>query len=117
MSLEKMDPLTRDDPMTLGPRPLSAMKKRRPGSSAMRPRERQGFFSSIGVWARVRAAVNALARVQEAEPMDESTFNCSHCGALYVVTVGQRGSIVEGSALCKVCEHVMMRWRTASPPT
>ena len=48
--------------------------------------------------------------------MDEATFNYPHCGALYTVTVGQRGAIVEGSAHCKVCQRVMVRWHTPSPP-
>jgi hypothetical protein len=48
--------------------------------------------------------------------MDESTFNCPHCGALYMVMVGRRGAIVEGSAHCKVCQRVMVRWHTPSPP-
>jgi hypothetical protein len=48
--------------------------------------------------------------------MDESTCNCPHCGALYTVTVGQRGAIEKGSAHCKVCQRVMVRWHTPSPP-
>ena len=49
--------------------------------------------------------------------MDEATFNCPHCRALYTVTVGQRAAIVGGSAHCQVCGREMMRWRTPSPPT
>ena len=41
--------------------------------------------------------------------MDEATFNYPHCGALYTVTMGQRGAIVEGSAHCKVCQRVMIQ--------
>ena len=49
--------------------------------------------------------------------MDEATFNCPHCGALYAITVGQHLAIFDGRAFCKVCEREMIRWHTASPPT
>jgi predicted Zn finger-like uncharacterized protein len=49
--------------------------------------------------------------------MDEATFNCPHCGALYAVTVRQRLAIESSSARCKACASVMMQWSTASPPT
>jgi hypothetical protein len=49
--------------------------------------------------------------------MDESTFNCPHCGTLYTVTVGRRVTTAEESARCKVCDRVMLQWSTASPPT
>ncbi len=49
--------------------------------------------------------------------MDEATFNCAHCGALYSVTVRQRLAVESASAQCKVCDRVMLQWSTASPPT
>ena len=58
-----------------------------------------------------------MAIFPEAATMEQSTFNCPLCGALYAVTVGQRASIQEGSAQCKVCSRVMVQWSTSSPPT
>ncbi len=51
------------------------------------------------------------------ELMDEATFNCPHCGALYGLTVRRWRTVESGSAQCRVCDSVMLQWSTASPPT
>ena len=58
-----------------------------------------------------------MALFPESDPMEQSTFNCPRCGALYAVTVGQRVAVESGSTRCKVCASVMVQWSTASPPT
>ncbi len=49
--------------------------------------------------------------------MDEATFNCPHCGALYAIMVGQHMATMEGRAHCQVCRREMIRWNTPSPPS
>jgi len=58
-----------------------------------------------------------MAVFAESATMEQSTFNCPRCGALYAVTVGQRIAVESGSSRCNVCANVMLQWSTASPPT
>ena len=80
-------------------------------------RTRQRVLTSVDDGKTGQQSEAVMAIFPEAATMEQSTFNCPQCGALYAVTVGQRALIQEGSAQCKVCSHVMVQWSTSSPPT
>src|SRR5215203_4459212 len=84
-------------------------------SSSGRTRQRALMSVDDGETRQQSEAVMAL--FPEAATMEQSTFNCPQCGALYAVTVARRASSQEGRAQCEVCSHVMVQWSTSSPPT